>query len=83
MSFIDQASALSPISPLIPPRTRLGALVLLSAVGLGIAGCGGPQTFGGSRVSEVADVKTCGCPTSAGCGDCCGKEHCRCGPTSR
>ncbi len=30
--------------------------------------------------AEVAPVKTCGCPVSASCGDCCGKEHCRCSP---
>lgn len=32
---------------------------------------------------EVADVKTCGCPVSATCGDCCGKDDCRCAPTLR
>lgn len=37
----------------------------------------------------VADVKTCGCPKTASCGDCCGQNHCPCkkpdpkGPTSR
>ena len=33
------------------------------------------------RVAEVADVKTCGCPKSATCGDCCGPKHCPCNPS--
>lgn len=28
--------------------------------------------------AEVADVKTCGCPWTAECGDCCSVEHCKC-----
>lgn len=30
--------------------------------------------------AETADVKTCGCPKKAPCGDCCGPQHCRCNP---
>lgn len=32
------------------------------------------------RGNVIADVKTCGCPKKATCGDCCGPEHCRCNP---
>lgn len=31
--------------------------------------------------AEVADVKTCGCPKTATCGDCCGPKHCPCNPS--
>lgn len=31
--------------------------------------------------ATIADVKTCGCPLDATCGDCCGPEHCKCRPT--
>jgi len=30
--------------------------------------------------ADTADVKTCGCKKNAACGDCCGKDHCRCSP---
>lgn len=39
-----------------------------------------PRTQGDFRSPEIADVKTCGCPKSATCGDCCGRDHCRCAP---
>ena len=65
---------------------RMLTIAMLSLVGL-LSACSTPPRqpsrcchMGGAMMTTVADVKTCGCPKTATCGDCCGKEHCRCNP---
>lgn len=54
--------------------------IVMVLVILGLAACDQPKKSGTVRVENVADVKTCGCPKRATCGDCCGKDDCRCSP---
>lgn len=56
-------------------------LAALAAVGLVFVTVATPPPSPltrGVRALEVADVKTCGCPWTAKCGDCCGPDHCPC-----
>lgn len=50
---------------------------------IGLSACSAPNTMTPRSIqtsSTVADVKTCGCPSSIKCQDCCGPKDCKCQP---
>ena len=58
--------------------TVLAALVAVGLVILTVATPSIPIAPAPAGGQGVADVKTCGCPWDAKCGDCCGISHCKC-----